>query len=160
MATIVNDGDDFRSDRRDHVEQSTTKAQRSRRQLLQCPPLKHPSDNTALIGGIVGGVVALFLIIGLIVFIVTRNRRKVANNQDQPSNRNDVSMAPAKASASNYGQISARSNVYDESFLTHSPATNYDDAAVLAINNYGTANANANANQNQTHYDNPDVLSH
>jgi predicted lipid-binding transport protein (Tim44 family) len=109
-------------------------------------PSTQPSDdNTALIGGVVGGVVALFLIIGLIAFIVSRNRRKVANKQDQPSNRNDVSMAPAQASSSNYGKINVQpaSNHYDESFF------------VLANNNYGIV-----ANANQTNYDDPSVLSH
>jgi hypothetical protein len=118
--------------------------------LVVAMPGTQPSDdNIALIGGIVGGVVALFLIIGLIAFIVTRNRRKAANNQDQPSNRNDVSMAPAQASSSNYGRISARpaSSHYDESFLKHSPATqHYDDAGVLTNNTYGIANIASDAN--------------
>jgi cytoskeletal protein RodZ len=78
-----------------------------------------------LIGGVVGGVVALLIVVGVIAFIVTRNRRKAANNQDQPSNRNDVSMAPAQASSSNYGKINVQpaSSHYDESFLTHSPSS-------------------------------------
>jgi hypothetical protein len=121
-------------------------------------PATQPSDdNSALIGGIVGGVVALLIVVGVIAFIVMRNR-KAANYQ--PPQQNDVSMVPPQASASNYGRISARpvSSHYDESFLTHSPATNYDDAGVLANNNYGIANANANAIQ--TNYDDPSVLSH
>jgi hypothetical protein len=112
-------------------------------------------DNTALIGGIVGGVVALLIVVGVIAFIImSRNRHEA---QDQPSNRSDVSMVPAQASSSNYGKINVQpaSNVYDESFLKHSPATqNYDDAGVLTNNNYGIANAN------QTNYDDPSVLSH
>lgn len=36
-------------------------------------------DNLALIGGIVGGIVALLLIIGVIVFLVMRNRKATAN---------------------------------------------------------------------------------
>jgi hypothetical protein len=48
--------------------------------LVVAMPGTQPSDdNIALIGGIVGGVVALFLIIGLIAFIVTRNRYGIAN---------------------------------------------------------------------------------
>jgi hypothetical protein len=37
-------------------------------------------DNAALIGGIVGGVVALLLIGGLIAFIALRSRRNVTQN--------------------------------------------------------------------------------
>jgi hypothetical protein len=134
------------------IETSTTT-------LVGVPAGTQPSDdNTALIGGVVGGVVALLLIIGLFFFfIVTRNRRIVAHNQDQPSNRNDVSMAPAQASSSNYGKINVQSasNHYDESFLKHSPTSqNYDDAGVLA-NNMALRNAKAN----QTNYDDPSVLS-
>jgi hypothetical protein len=67
-------------------------------------------------------------------------------------------MAPAPASSSNYGNINVQpaSNHYDESFLKHSPANQqYDDAGVLANNNYGIV-----ANANQTNYDDSSVLSH
>jgi hypothetical protein len=114
------------------------------------------NDNAALIGGIVGGVVALLLIVGVIAFIMSRKRHHA---QDQPSNRSDVSMAPTQVSSSNYGKINVQSasNDYDESFLKHSPTNqNYDDAGVLTNNNnYGIV-----ANANQTNYDDPSVLSH
>jgi predicted lipid-binding transport protein (Tim44 family) len=81
------------------------------------PGTQPSDDNIALIGGVVGGVVALLIVVGVIAFIVSRNRRKVANNQPRVQ-QNDVSMAPAQASASNYGRISTRpaSSHYDESF--------------------------------------------
>jgi hypothetical protein len=37
-------------------------------------------DNAALIGGIVGGIIALLLVGGLIAFVVARNRRRDNNN--------------------------------------------------------------------------------
>jgi hypothetical protein len=46
---------------------------------------------------------------------VSRNRREAANNQDQKKqkkkkmNQNEVSMAPAQASSSNYGRINVQS---------------------------------------------------
>lgn len=43
-----------------------------------------PENNAALIGGIVGGIVALILAGGLIAFVVTRSRRrKQLKNSDQ-----------------------------------------------------------------------------
>jgi hypothetical protein len=111
------------------------------------PAATQPSDdNTALIGGVVGGVVALLIVVGVIAFLVSRNQR---NNQYQPSNRNDTSMAPAQASSSNYGKINVQpaSSHYDESFLSHSTATqHYDDAGVLTNNTYGIANIASDAN--------------
>jgi hypothetical protein len=141
--------------RESETPSSTTNAVGSTTLVVAMPGTQPSDDNIALIGGIVGGVVALLIAVGVIAFIVSRNRRKAA--QDQPSNRNDVSMAPAQASSSNYGRISAQpaSNHYDESFLSHSTATqHYDDAGVLTNNTYGIANAN------QTNYDDSLVLSH
>jgi hypothetical protein len=97
-------------------------------------------DNAALIGGIVGGIVTLLLIVGLIAFFVSRRNRRRSNNS--PQARNSVAMAPTQASSSSdYGTIEAvkpitGSNVYDESFLKHTPGTPYDSASVLANNNY------------------------
>jgi hypothetical protein len=121
------------------------------------PATQASDDNAALIGGIVGGIAAFALIVGLIAFIVTRNRRHKAD-RSQPANRQDVAMAPARASSSNYsyGPISSvqqASNVYDESFLRHSHTQNYDDAGVLT-NNYGITKLTTTTN-----YDNPAVLS-
>jgi uncharacterized protein HemX len=122
---------------------STTNAVESTTVIIAMPATTQPSDdNIALIGGVVGGVVALLIVVGVIAFLVSRNRRKAANSQ-QRVQQNDVSMAPAQASASNYGRINVQpaSSQYDESFLKHSPATQHnDDAGVLTTNNYGIGN--------------------
>lgn len=47
--------------------------------MLNRAPADADDDNAALIGGIVGGVVALLLIGGLIAFLVVRSRRSVNN---------------------------------------------------------------------------------
>jgi hypothetical protein len=122
---------------------------------MAVPATQPSADNTAVIGGIVVGVVALFLIVGLIAFIMSR---KAANNQ--PPQENGAPKAPGNPPASNYGNINVQplQNQYDESFLKHSPANQqYDDAGVLANNNYDIV---ANANANQPNYDDPSVLSH
>jgi hypothetical protein len=98
--------------------------------------------NAQLIGGIFGGIVALILIGAVIACIVARNRRKLPHQDDN-------SMVPAHVSSSNYGPIS-QSSVYDNSFLKHSPSTNYDDGAVLH-NIYGTSKPTTN-------YDDPSIL--
>jgi hypothetical protein len=132
------------------VGQSSEAMSGSTTVVVVMPATPVSNNNIALIGGIIGGVVALLLIIGLIVFVVTRNRRRKAKNI-QPSNRNDVLMAPAQASSSNYGKLTVHpaSNVYDESFLKHTPAAQY--------NNYRIATANQN--QTTTNYEDPSVLS-
>jgi hypothetical protein len=96
-----------------------------------------PDDNVALIGGIVGGVVALILIVGLISFLVMRCKRSAGSAQ--PANQDDVVMAPAPAPSSNYGRINS-SLFSDES----ASATNYDNPSVLMSN---------------SNYDDPSVLS-
>lgn len=72
-----------------------------------------------MIGGIVGGVIALFLIVGVTAFIVTRRNRQrtpASNQQRTPaSNQNDISMA--QASLSDYGK------------LTIHPAYDYGDVS-------------------------------
>jgi hypothetical protein len=59
---------------------------------ITMPAAQSPNDNTALIGGIVGGAVALLLIGALTAFCVVRRRR----NHKEPSNA---------GSASHYGHI-------------------------------------------------------
>jgi hypothetical protein len=53
-------------------------------------------DNAALIGGIVGGIVALLVIGGLVAFIVARNRRNVTNEENAMA-----SIAPALVASIN-----------------------------------------------------------
>jgi hypothetical protein len=56
-------------------------------------------DNTALIGGIVGGVVALLIVVGVIAFIVLRNRKAKANQQ---STNDGHALSPFKHNDINY----------------------------------------------------------
>lgn len=79
-------------------------------------------NSTALIGGIVGGIVALLSIIGLIIFIaIRRNRQRTADNT-QP-NGNDVSTTPTRQhSASIYGKVPVQSTQSDESYVKNTAA--------------------------------------
>jgi hypothetical protein len=64
-----------------------------------------PDDNIALIGGIVGGFVALFLVGGLIAFFVVRSRR------DDKSSA--IALPPSTTATSNYDRIPTKPN-YDD----------------------------------------------
>lgn len=73
------------------------------------PAAQSPKDNAALIGGIVGGAVALLLIGALIAFFVVRSRRKHKQQLD-PSALSLRSTPP-----SNYARVN----------LSDRPASNY-----------------------------------
>jgi hypothetical protein len=73
-------------------------------------------DNSALIGGIVGGVAALLLLGGLIAFIVVRSRRQPSAPQSQSTS------TPLK---SNYGDIAPAHSNYNASGV---PSTRHYDA--------------------------------
>jgi hypothetical protein len=60
-------------------------------------------DNTALIGGVVGGAVALLLIVGLIAFIVMRNRKGTKPEVVLQT----ATASPTPPASSNYGPIGA-----------------------------------------------------
>lgn len=91
----------------------------------------HRQDNTpALIGGIVGGIVALLLIAGVIAFIVMRNRKAKANQQ---STNDGHSLNPiavlAQPSNSNYDRIDIPSpSHYSETANVQSPSQNHYDS--------------------------------
>jgi beta-lactamase regulating signal transducer with metallopeptidase domain len=89
------------------------------------------NDNTALIGGIVGGVVALILFIGLVAFIVARKRRSKNKSVENTVHQKDVPMT----SASNYGKVAAILPEY-ESFNR--------DSAGYEVGNINIANIDAN----------------
>jgi hypothetical protein len=62
--------------------------------VIAMPSTTQPSDdNTALIGGIVGGVIALLIVIGVIAFIVLRNRKAKANQQSA-NDGHSLSLSP------------------------------------------------------------------
>lgn len=76
-------------------------------------------DNTAaLIGGIVGGIVALLLIVCVIAFMVKRNRKASQENDKGHS-------LPASAP----GAISQPSNIYDRITVPRTSTPNEYDAA-------------------------------
>jgi hypothetical protein len=56
-----------------------------------------PDDNAALIGGIVGGIVALLLVGGLIAFLVARSRR--SHNHEDNSNSNAIALPSSTTAA-------------------------------------------------------------
>jgi hypothetical protein len=82
------------------------------------------NDNAALIGGIVGGVVALLLVGGLIAFLVARNRRN-ANQQD-----NNIAMTntTATSTASNYDRIPTKINNYNDRVGIDASSRNHYEA--------------------------------
>jgi hypothetical protein len=75
--------------------------QESHASAITMPAAQSPEDNIALIGGVVGGAVALLLIGALIAFCVVRSRR---NNKEQPY-ADPSAHALQSRSSSNYGRI-------------------------------------------------------
>lgn len=69
---------------------------------------KAADDNTALIGGIVGGILALVLIAGVIAFIVMRNRR--AKSQQRGDDGHSLQASPDN----NYNRIAPTTNEYQD----------------------------------------------
>jgi hypothetical protein len=67
-----------------------------------------PDSNAALIGGIVGGMAALILIVGLIAFIVLRSRR----SSNHPDNNN--AMTSTTPTPSNYDRIPTKNTDYND----------------------------------------------
>jgi hypothetical protein len=87
------------------------------------PSTEPSNDNAALIGGIVGGVVALLLVGGLIAFFVARNRRqrkgeptKGAMLQSVRPTNNGVNMP--NSPESNYGIIGPNITEYEHGDVT------------------------------------------
>lgn len=79
-------------------------------------------DNTALIGGIVGGIVALFLIVGVIAFFVSRNR--TANARQQVNDGHSLQESPTVSQPSD--------GIYDRVTLDMTSASTrneYDDVS-------------------------------
>jgi preprotein translocase subunit YajC len=106
------------------------------------PVTQKSDDNIALIGGIIGGVVALLLIVGLIAFIVSRKRRSKNKSVENTLHQKDVTTTPA----SNYGKVGAIREY--EPFTTETAG--YE---VGNINNYGIANIASDANYEKSNID-------
>jgi hypothetical protein len=74
--------------------------------LVAVPETQPSDDNIALIGGIVGGIVALILIVGVIAFIVARNRKaKESQGHSLQSSPPAPGSALVQPSNSNYDRI-------------------------------------------------------
>jgi hypothetical protein len=84
------------------------------------------NDNAALIGGVVGGVVALLLIGGLIAFLVARNRRSV--NQLDNNNAMTNTTATSTAVLSNYDRIPTKINNYSDHVGVNASSGNHYDS--------------------------------
>jgi hypothetical protein len=78
-----------------------------------------PDSNAALIGGIVGGIVALLLIGGLIAFLVARSRRNL-NHHD-----NAIQITSTTPTQNNYNRIGIPKNNYNDR-IQASSRQNYD----------------------------------
>jgi hypothetical protein len=98
--------------------------------VIAMPATTQPSDdNSALIGGIVGGVVALLIVVGVIAFTVMRNR-KAKHNQQSTNDAHSLS-PPAQPSKSNYDRIdipSTSTSHYSERANVQSPTQNHYDS--------------------------------
>jgi hypothetical protein len=112
------------------------------------------NGDIALIGGIVGGVVALLLMLAFLV--VARNRL----NSARPANQNDVALASAhvRASSSHYGKINAEPAASGYGSLGLSPPSGYNDPSVLANNSSSNYVIVSTKPTNSTHYVDPGVL--
>lgn len=69
-----------------------------------------PPDNSALIGGVVGGIVALLLIGGLIAFLVARSRAgkdalQSARDAGAASHRTNYDSLTLSTPENNYGEV-------------------------------------------------------
>jgi hypothetical protein len=85
-----------------------------------------PTDNSALIGGIVGaGIVALLLVCGLTAFSMARNQTK--------EQEHDGSRSESAPSQSNYGRIPAASSNYGESAIVVPHRDHYDSLTAEEI---------------------------
>jgi hypothetical protein len=71
--------------------------------VIAMPATTQPSDdNSALIGGIVGGVIALMIVVGVIAFIVMRNRKAKVTQQ---STNDGHSLSSQNTNNSNYDRV-------------------------------------------------------
>jgi hypothetical protein len=85
-------------------------------------------DNSALIGGVVGGVVALLIVVGVIAFIVMRNR-KAKDNQQSTNDGHSLSPPVVIAQPSNYDRNDIPSTShYSDIANVQSPTQNHYDS--------------------------------
>lgn len=85
--------------------------------------------NIPLIGGIVGGFLALLLVVGLVVFVLARRERRKRTTETQASNQAEVESTPIFSP--NYGKIVVQSEGngnYDQAYFAHVPPPQDDSA--------------------------------
>jgi hypothetical protein len=89
------------------------------------PAAQSPEDNIALIGGVVGGAVALLLIGALIAFCVVRSRRQ---SKDNNANALHSVHSTTTSPQSNYCRVPpAQSNYSERSFApAETRSSHYD----------------------------------
>jgi hypothetical protein len=86
------------------------------------------NNNSALIAGIVGGIVALLLLLGLIVFLVARSRRaKDSDGHSLQTVAQPASVAAATAAHGNYDRININIPSYDDVHEVRSPYESVHD---------------------------------
>lgn len=107
--------------------------------LVVAMPATQPSDDRTamMIGGIVGGVVALLLIVGVIAFIVMRNRKTKATQQSGNDGHSLQTRPPSLPGAhvqpgnNNYDRINiptpAPPNYSERANIQQSPTRNHYD---------------------------------
>jgi hypothetical protein len=101
-------------------------------------------DSTALIGGIVGGVIALLLVGGLITCLVARSRRRASSGEPN----SDAAMQSVRQSASNnamnsdFGVASHRSNSNYEALTLSPPEETKYGTLSVGPQNYDTWSPN------------------
>jgi type II secretory pathway pseudopilin PulG len=88
------------------------------------PAVESPDDNSALIGGIVGGAIALLLLGALIAFCVARSRRNRKVQQEDNSTGHIASTL--QSTRSEYGRIVANNPNNDYADVPIVPPSNYD----------------------------------
>jgi hypothetical protein len=85
------------------------------------PAVQSPQDNSAVIGGVVGGAIALLLVGALVAFCVMRSRR---NSEGQPeADRNTLAPRSVAVPPSNYARISN---------LSDRPPSDYNNTALTS----------------------------
>jgi hypothetical protein len=99
--------------------------QDSHASAITMPAAQSPNDNYALIGGIIGGVVALILLGALIACLVVRSRRQPKDSDNGDSALQVKANAPLE---SNYGRLppSAPTTTYD---IVQAPPHDYEQAS-------------------------------
>jgi hypothetical protein len=66
-------------------------------------------DNSALIGGIVGGAVGLLCIIAIVSIACKVRQRNPTNNKNNKNNKNNINLGQSTSESMNYGSVQLQS---------------------------------------------------